>query len=108
MEENEGRTLERLTYFLLGSAVATGIAFLISPKSGRENREILANKAKEGKEFLEDKIRRGREYVKQGKEKAMEQGQDLAERAKDLVRGQAENVRSSVGKGEEPKAANPL
>ena len=86
------RMLERLIYFLMGSAVAAGVAFLMIPKSGKENREILTMKAREGKEFLGDKIRQGQDYVKQGKEKATEQIQDLASRAKEEVHKQAENL----------------
>lgn len=101
--ENGKKSLERLTFFLMGSAVAAGVAFLVSPKSGRENRELIAAKAKEGKDFLENQIRRGKEYVKKGKEQVTEQAMDMASRAREAARGQAEKIHSTVEEGEGPQ-----
>jgi gas vesicle protein len=94
-----GRIMERLTYFLMGSAVAAGVAFLVTPKSGKENREILASKAREGKEFLDDKIRQGKKYMERGKERVTEQGQEIAHRAKEIAQEQADHIRGAVEQG---------
>lgn len=107
--EDGKKNMERLTFFLMGSAVAAGLAFLVSPKSGKETREMLAMKAREGKDFLEDKIRRGREYVMKGKEQFSEQAQDMAARAREAAREQAEKI-GSTGQEErkDPQIISPL
>ncbi|RJR34339.1 MAG: YtxH domain-containing protein [Desulfobacteraceae bacterium] len=105
--EDGKKNMERLTYFLMGSAVAAGLAFLVSPKSGRETREILATKAKEGKDFLGNQLRRGREYVMRGKEHMSEQAQDMASRAREAAREQSEKIQPT-DKQEGPETISPL
>ncbi|PKN67073.1 MAG: hypothetical protein CVU57_03760 [Deltaproteobacteria bacterium HGW-Deltaproteobacteria-15] len=104
--EDGRKNMERLTYFLMGSAVAAGLAFLVSPKSGRETREILASKAKEGKDFLGSQLRRGREYMMKGKEQVSEQAKDMASRAKETAREQVEKIQSTEKEG--PETISPL
>ncbi|MDD5206874.1 MAG: YtxH domain-containing protein [Desulfobacterales bacterium] len=104
--ENGRKNMERLTYFLMGSAVAAGLAFLVTPKSGRETREMIANKAKEGKDFLGSQLRRGREYVMKGKEQVSEQAKDMASRAREAAREQVEKIPSTEKEG--PETISPL
>ena len=44
--------------FFLGIGIGVGAALLLAPRSGRETRELLKDKADEGKEYLK---RRGSE-----------------------------------------------
>jgi len=105
--EDGKKNMERLTYFLMGSAVAAGLAFLVSPKSGKETREILAAKAKEGKDYLGNQFRRGREYVMKGKEHLSEKAQDLSSRAREAAREQTERIHPTE-KQEGPETISPL
>jgi gas vesicle protein len=41
-----------LAYFLIGGGIGAVIALLFAPRSGKETREIIAQKAVEGKELL--------------------------------------------------------
>lgn len=41
-----------LLYFVIGGGVGAIIALLFAPRSGKETRELLAQKATEGKEYL--------------------------------------------------------
>jgi len=50
MSENDKGT--NFLYFLVGGGVGAIIALLFAPKSGKETREFLAQKAVEGKEYL--------------------------------------------------------
>jgi gas vesicle protein len=50
MSENEKGT--KFLYFLVGGGVGAIIALLFAPRSGKETREFLAQKAVEGKEYL--------------------------------------------------------
>ena len=43
---------ERFKYFIIGGLIAASAALLFAPKSGRETRGYLADKAKEGKDFI--------------------------------------------------------
>lgn len=106
--ENGKRNIERLTFFLMGGAVAAGVAFLVSPKTGRENRELIAMKAREGKDFLESQIRRGRELVKKGKEQVSERAADMASRAREAAREQAERIHPVGEEGETPPVTSTL
>ena len=45
-------TSSKLAYFLIGGGIGAVIALLFAPRSGKETREIIAQKAVEGKELL--------------------------------------------------------
>lgn len=50
MSENDKGA--KFLYFLVGGGVGAIIALLFAPRSGKETREFLAQKAVEGKEYL--------------------------------------------------------
>jgi gas vesicle protein len=105
--------------FLLGGIIGGVLGLLFAPRSGKENREIIAGKAKEywgeGVEFYEtgrDKAsevyhtgkEKATEVYQTGKEKATETAEDLRmkiDSARDRLREQAE----SVTKGTKDKVA---
>lgn len=47
----------KLLYFVIGGGVGAIIALLFAPRSGKETRELLAQKAIEGKEYLSSTAR---------------------------------------------------
>lgn len=65
-------TTSKLAYFLIGGGIGAVIALLFAPRSGRETREIIAQKASEGKEYLSTKGRNVSEtvstYIEKGKD----------------------------------------
>ncbi len=98
--------------FLAGAAVGAALGVLFAPRSGKETRDLIANKAKDAKDDLDDLIDRGREEWSKAKGKAhdtadmtkdevkdfirflFEEGRDLADRVKDDVQGTAEETGS--------------
>jgi gas vesicle protein len=47
----------KLLYFVIGGGVGAIIALLFAPRSGKETRELIAQKAGEGKEYLSSTAR---------------------------------------------------
>jgi gas vesicle protein len=65
-------TSSKLAYFLIGGGIGAVIALLFAPRSGKETREIIAQKAVEGKELLTSAGKNVSEsvstYLEKGKE----------------------------------------
>lgn len=62
----------KLSYFLIGVGLGAAVGVLFAPRSGRETRERLRQRAEEGKQFLTEKAEelraRAESYVEKGKE----------------------------------------
>lgn len=89
-ESNAG---ERAIWFLAGMAVGAGLGILFAPKSGRETREYIGERAA-----------RGRDYVSQTGKDVYEKGRELYERGKGLAEEAGELIdrgRRAVGRGVE-------
>jgi gas vesicle protein len=76
--------------FFLGMGIGVGAALLLAPKSGRETRELLKDKADEGKEYLK---RRGSEL--------REDASDLIDRGKGAMDRQKDKVSDAVDAGKQ-------
>jgi gas vesicle protein len=76
--------------FFFGMGVGVGAALLLAPKSGRETRELLKDKADEGKEYLK---RRGSEL--------REDASDLINRGKGAIDRQKDSVSDAVDAGKQ-------
>jgi gas vesicle protein len=73
--------------FAIGALVGTGVALLYAPRSGRETRELLAQKGRELKGQAEDVVDHAKEFVHSKRAElivAVEAGKDAMreERAK--------------------------
>lgn len=79
MSDNAGA---KFTYFLAGLGIGAAIGLLFAPRSGRETREMLLERAEEGKDYLTRKTKDLRtqadEYVEKGKETLGRQKESLA------------------------------
>lgn len=80
MQENNGGS--KLIYFIAGVGIGALIGIMFAPKSGKETREFLAERAGEGREYLTKKGRQLREqaseYVERGKGALSQQREHLA------------------------------
>ena len=68
-----------LLAFLVGALSGAAVALLYAPKSGRETRDYLGEKAREGRARAADAAAKGREAVNQGRETittAIERGRE--------------------------------
>lgn len=71
---------EKLVWFLAGAAIGAAAALLLAPKTGRDLRRLIGEKAGEGREYLSDT---GRDAYAKGKE-IFEKGRGLADDAAEL------------------------
>ena len=68
-----------LSSFLLGLGVGVGIGMLFAPKSGRETRQLIKDKAGEGTDYLKQQSA----TVKQTASEWVDRGKDVINRQKD-------------------------
>jgi gas vesicle protein len=74
-----------LLAFLVGALSGAAVALLYAPKSGRETREYLGEKAREGRARAADAAAKGREALNQGRETlttAIERGREAYQQAR--------------------------
>ena len=94
-----------LSSFLLGLGVGVGIGMLFAPKSGRETREIIKDKAGESTDYLKqrgtDMKQTASEWVDKGKEALGRQKETLA----DAMEAGKQAYRDTVGQ-QAPPAEN--
>ena len=113
-----------VAWFLAGLGVGALIGILYAPKSGRETREDLAQRAQDGKEYLRvrtkqaaeqmgDAMDKGKEqmnqYIGRGREiadRGRAQWQDFVERGKNLVSEKGGRVGAAIDAGREAYRAN--
>jgi gas vesicle protein len=77
-EENGG---SQIGFFLAGLGIGAVVALLLAPRSGKEPRDRIVQKAEEGRDFV---VTKGEEIRKQA-EDAVEKGKDMVNKQKDLL-----------------------
>jgi gas vesicle protein len=89
-DDSEGRETKALAWFLAGAILGAAIAMVFAPRSGKETRQFLTEKAQEGKERVaegtQDVIGAGRDMFERGR-KLVEDAADLFDRGRRLMRG---------------------
>jgi len=86
-----------LSSFLLGLGVGVGIGMLFAPKSGRETREIIKNKAGEGTDYLKQ---RG-EALKQTATEWVDKGAEWVDKGKEALGRQKETIADAMDAGKQ-------
>jgi gas vesicle protein len=81
-------TDRRYSAFFSGLSVGVGIALLFAPKTGRETREKIAEKANEGKNYVQ---RRGTAL--------RESAADLIDQGKESLKRSNEDLRTALNAG---------
>ena len=105
-EENNGGS--QVGFFLAGLGIGAVVALLFAPRSGKETRDMILQKAEDGADFVKTK---GEEIRKQA-EDAVEKGKDLVNKQKDLSRprwklGSKRTRMKSPKRSKAPEAAEP-
>jgi gas vesicle protein len=80
----------KVSYFLVGLGVGALLGILFAPKSGKETREFLAQKAEEG-----------RDYATRKAQELRERADDMVERGKEVVSRQKDQFASAIEAGRE-------
>lgn len=79
MSDNNGNSF---LWFLAGLGLGAVVGVLYAPKSGRETREDIRQRAEEGRDYLVNRARQTREQAQQWVEK----GREILEQQKDHIR----------------------
>jgi gas vesicle protein len=79
MSEDNGAS--KLGFFLAGLGIGAVLALLFAPKSGKETRDYISQKAGEGRDFVKSKT----EELRQQAEDAVERGKDMVSKQKELL-----------------------
>jgi len=79
MSEDNGGT--QIGFFLAGLGIGAVIALLFAPRSGKETRDMIVQKAEEGRDFVVNKS----EEIRKQAEDAVEKGKDLVNKQKELL-----------------------
>lgn len=77
-----------ILWFLAGLGVGAAVGVLYAPKAGRETRESIWSAAEESRDAVQERAR-----------KYKEQAQEWADRGKDVLSQQKENIRSAFEAG---------
>lgn len=88
MSENNGAS--KIAFLLAGMGIGAILALLFAPKSGKETRDYLTQKAEEGRDYVTAK---GRDLRKQAEE--------TVEKAKDVVAKQKEQLSAALEAGKQ-------
>jgi gas vesicle protein len=86
MSDNNGAS--NLGFFLAGLGIGAILALLFAPQSGKETRDLIAQKANESRDYVSS---RGREI--------REQAEELVEKGKDRFAREKERVSSAIDAG---------
>jgi gas vesicle protein len=88
--ERDEEGLSTLAWFLTGAVIGATAALLFAPKSGKETREYIAEKAQAGRDVVEnasqDIVDASRDMFERGR-KLVEDAADLFDRGRKLVKG---------------------
>jgi gas vesicle protein len=99
MSDNRGDAAGYLGWFFLGTLVGAGVALILAPQTGKETRELLAEKgaelAKRAQEVAGDAQVRAGDLFDKGRELFEEQTQRLAS----AFEAGREAMKEEIGKG---------
>ena len=79
MSEDNGGS--QVGFFLAGLGIGAVVALLLAPRSGKETRDIIVQKAEEGRDFVVNKS----EEIRKQAEEAVDKGKDLVNKQKELL-----------------------
>ncbi|MBI4456412.1 MAG: YtxH domain-containing protein [Acidobacteria bacterium] len=92
---------ESFLYFLVGGFVGASLALLLAPKSGKETRDLIAERAKDGAEYLTTKGREFRDLVDSTGRRVQDQAGDLVDRSVEVFNRQREQLSAAMEAGKQ-------
>jgi len=79
MSEENGAS--KLGFFLAGAGIGAVLALLFAPRSGKETRGLIAQKAEEGRDYIKTRT----DDLRKQAEEAVERGRELVTKQKDML-----------------------
>ena len=80
----------KVAYLMAGVGMGAVVALLFAPKSGKETRKYISDRAEDGKDFV---VTKGREFRRQA--------EDLVDRGKEVVNKQKDRLADALEAGRE-------
>jgi len=84
------QTVSRIAWFFTGALIGATVAILYAPKSGKDTRQYISDRAQQGRDAVETAsdniVDSSREMFERGR-KLVEDAAELFERGRKLVRG---------------------
>jgi YtxH-like protein len=89
-EQDEDEGSNRVAWFITGVLIGATVAILYAPKSGKDTRQLFADKTQKGRDAVSEKTKdiaeASRDMFERGR-KVVEDAAELFDRARKLVRG---------------------
>jgi gas vesicle protein len=98
MAEEQGNSVDKLVYFLIGAGIGAVTALLFAPKAGKELRAEIADATRRGVDYARDTGREVGERATDYYQTGVERASDLASRGKEAVSGFAERGKEAVSR----------
>lgn len=98
---SEDNSASKLAYFLAGMGLGAVVALLYAPRTGKETREFISQKAEEGRDYISKKADEGREFVTTRGRELRTQAEQAVDRAKDVVSKQKEQLSAALEAGKQ-------
>src|SRR5579863_2341281 len=90
IDNTEDDSYGRFAWFLTGAVIGATVAILYAPKSGKDTRKYISERAQEGKQAVTDTskdiVDASKEMFERGR-KLVDEASDLFDRARRMVKG---------------------
>jgi gas vesicle protein len=90
IDDQQDDTVSRLAWFLTGAVIGATVAILYAPKSGKDTRRYISDRAQQGKQAVSDTskdiVDASKEMFERGR-KLVDEAADLFDRARKMVKG---------------------
>jgi gas vesicle protein len=90
LDDQVDDSVSRLAWFLTGAAIGAAVAILYAPKSGKDTRQYISDRAEEGRRAVastsQDIVDASKEMFDRGR-KLVDEASELFDRARRMVRG---------------------
>lgn len=98
MHEQSGYVSE-VSCFLIGLGTGLACGMLFAPRSGKENRRLIRQKAHEGKDLLKSSLDQGQDYIKRQGAAVLDQANELIDLSKNAIKDQKDQLTGAVEAG---------
>lgn len=98
---SDDNSASKMAYFLAGMGLGAVVALLFAPRSGKESRDYISQRAGEGREYLTQKAEEGREFVTTRSRELRTQAEQVVDKAKDVVSKQKDQLSAALEAGKQ-------
>jgi gas vesicle protein len=100
-EKTMSKSGENFLFFLMGSFVGASVALLIAPKTGKETREIIAERARGGVDYVTARSRELADLAESATRTVQSQAAGIVDRSVEVLNRQKEQLSAAVEAGKQ-------